>query len=94
MMKRRRLWVFWGVLLAGVLVVGAAAQVSSSFDARWSRPAAGGGERQSASFRVQDISGQWVGGGSASVNFAAEPLFFWAGDFPSGSTVYLPAIRR
>jgi hypothetical protein len=95
MTKQKSLWLIFGLLLTVFLAVGAAAQSSVNFDARWSRPAAGGGARQSHSYLVQDISGQWVmGSGSASLNFSADPDFFWAGDFLINRSLYLPVVKK
>ncbi|MFN8474912.1 MAG: caspase family protein [Anaerolineae bacterium] len=60
-----------GFLLAGVAV----AQVSTSFDLSWHFLSAGGGERQSANFVVQDSLGQWVSGASSSANAQIAPGF-------------------
>jgi hypothetical protein len=73
----------------------AAAQVSPGFDARWSRAAAGGGERHSPAFLLQDMTGQWVmGNNSASNLFQAVPDFFWSGDEVVDVKLFLPLVVR
>ncbi len=72
-MKRHKLLIpllgLSGVLLAAGIVL---AQTSSNFDLWWSALTGGGGARQSASFMVQDVLGQWVAGSAQSANFQVQ----------------------
>ena len=50
-----------GLLVVLSLTAVVWAQISTNFDLSWRVVAGGGGERQSANYRVQDTLGQWVG---------------------------------
>jgi hypothetical protein len=81
-------------LVLGFLLAGnALGQVSAGFDARWSRFASGGGERQSANYLVQDILGQWVSQSPVSANARIITDFYSAGD-TAGAQLFIPILRR
>jgi hypothetical protein len=75
-MSRRRITVIAFGLIITLLLAGiAAAQISPNFDLHWSFLNSGGGERLSASNRVQDSLGQWVAGVASSANYRLEGGF-------------------
>ena len=90
-MNKKAIYIFLGTVCLIALSGAVLAQVSFSYDVRWSRFASGGGERQSGSFVTQDILGQWIYGNPSSTNHEIVVEFFDA-DFPF--EVYLPTIPR
>ena len=75
-MQRQRasviLMAVFSALLGGVVL----AQVSLGFDLSWSLLTGGGGQRQSASYLVQDALGQWAGGAASSANARIEAGYY------------------
>jgi hypothetical protein len=74
MKKRFSLAIF--VIILGLTGI-ALAQISTSFDLGWYLLSGGGGNRSSASYRVEDALGQWSAGTSSNPNYKIEPGFFY-----------------
>jgi hypothetical protein len=92
--QRQTLKIGLVLLLLGLLVSIVVAQVSSNFDAKWSRLAGGGGDRQSANHQIHDIVGQWLSLSPTSTNSLVVTDFFWSGDIQTEWELYLPLLLR
>ena len=74
---------FWiaglALILLGILILDGIvlAQSSPNFDLSWNMLSGGGGERESANYRVQDSLGQWTGGSASSANAQVEAGFWY-----------------
>lgn len=77
-MRRKLIPYLIGIALALSLAGVVVAQISTSFDLRWSLLGGGGGTRQSTSFRLDDSLGQWAVG-TASSSSARLQGGFWYG---------------
>ncbi|MSP12522.1 MAG: hypothetical protein EXR62_06145 [Chloroflexi bacterium] len=72
----RKLPLYLAGLLAGIILTGVAlAQVSPNFDLSWFVFSAGGGERQSAHYLLQDTLDSGAGGTSSSANVRIDAGF-------------------
>jgi hypothetical protein len=89
-------WVIWTLVLLLVLITAAAvlAQTSDSFDLGWHLLSGGGGTRQSASFRLDDVLGQWADGRTASVARQVDPGYWPAGPADMAQHIFLPVVAH
>jgi hypothetical protein len=83
-----------GMLVALPLATIVWAQVSANFDLSWYTIAAGGGERQSANYLVQDTLGQWAGDISACGWREVQTGFWYGVVLPPPCKVYIPVTLK
>lgn len=97
MKERRVIVIALSVLVILSLATVALAQISANFDLSWHVFGSGGGQSESANYRVQDTLGQWTGGTSFSAQHQVQ-AGFWNGvvlaPAPPPSIVYLPLTLR
>ena len=82
------------LILAALLTVPVLAQISPNFDLGWHLLSAGGGERSSLHYQIDDVLGQWPDGRAQSARYQIDPGFWHTGRVIEARRLYLPVLLK